>query len=120
MDANLLKFDTSSKDYQSFIAFIFYWILQEDVFMNLIKFDSYSFLNIIGLFLTDQLLLNIIKNYDFTEFNKGIIEKMINEDEVNFLKDNEGAKTEEKPKVENKESEKEEKKIFWNIIIQIV
>ena len=128
MDANLLKFDTSSKDYQSFIAFIFYWILQEDVFMNLIKFDSYSFLNIIGLFLTDQLLLNIIKNYDFTEFNKGIIEKMINEDEVNFLKDNEGAKTEEKPKVENKESEKEEKKeeldynntnAVMNYIIQI-
>ena len=109
MDANLLKFDTSSKDYQSFIAFIFYWILQEDVFLNLLRFDSYSFLNIIGLFLTDQFLLNIIKNYDFTEFNKDIIEKMINEDEVNFLKDNDASKQEEKPKIENKENEKEEK-----------
>ena len=64
MDANLLKFDTNSKDYQSFLALIFYWILQEDVFTNLIRFDSYSFLNVISLFVTDTFLLNIVKNYD--------------------------------------------------------
>ena len=112
MDANLLKFDTSSKDYQSFIALIYYWILQEDVFTNLLRFDSYSFLNIIGYFLTDQLLLNIIKNYDFTEFNKEMIEKMINEDEINFLKDNEGPKAEanKTEKEEKSEEKKEEKK----------
>ena len=106
MDANLLKFDTSSKDYQSFIGLIYYWILQEDVFINLIRFDSYSFLNIIGYFLTDQFLLNIIKNYDFDEFDKSMIEKMINEDDVNFIKDNEPIKGEDK----NNKAEKEENK----------
>ena len=111
MDANLLKFDTNSKDYQSFLALIFYWILQEDVFINLIRFDSYSFLTIIGLYLTEPFLLNIIKSYDFNEFNKNMIEKMINEDEVNFLKDNnEQQKSEDKNNKAEKENEKEEKK----------
>ena len=129
MDANLLKFDTSSKDYQSFIALIFYWILQEDVFTNLIRFDSYSFLNIIGLFLTDQLLLNIIKNYDYSQFNKDMIIKMFNEDEINFLKDNnEAGKPEEKTIKDEKEEKNEEKKdeldynntnAIMNYIIQI-
>ena len=107
MDANLLKFDTSSKDYQTFIALIFYWILQEDVFSNLIKFDSYSFFNILSQFLTDQILLNIIKNYDFTEFDKSMIEKMSNEDEINFLKDNEPQKPEDKKKGMEKTKSKE-------------
>ena len=113
MDANLLKFDTNSKDYQSFLALIFYWILQEDVFMNLIRFDSYSFLNIMGLFLTEPFLLNIIKNYDFNEFDKNLIEKMSNEDEVNFLKDNNDQlhKPEDKNNKQEKENEKEEKKL---------
>ena len=107
MDANLLKFDTTSKDYHTFIAFIFYWILQEDVFTNLLRFDSYSFLNIIGLYFTDQLLLNVIKNYDFNEF-EGILEKYNNEDEITFLKDHDAQKSEDKNKVE-KEEKKEEK-----------
>ena len=109
MDANLLKFDTSSKDYQTFVAFIYYWILQEDVFTNLLRFDSYSFFNIIGLYFTDQLLLNIIKNYDFNLFDKNIIEKYNDEDENNFLKDKDAQKQEDKNKIE-KDKEKEEKK----------
>ena len=113
--SNLLQFDTNSKDYQSFIAIIFYWILQEDVFTNLIRFDSYNLLNIIGLFLTDRLLLNIIKNYDFTQFNKDMIIKMINKVETNFLKDNRefkkhNEKNTKKEKEKGKEKEKEEKK----------
>ena len=123
MDPNLLKFDTSSKDYQTFIALIFYWILQEDVLTNLIRFDSYSFLNIIGLFLTDQFLLNIIKNYDFNEFNKSIIEKMSNEDEVNFLKDSNVAtqKPEDKTnKDENKEKEEDKNALEYNNTLAVI
>lgn len=106
MDANLLKFDTSSKDYINFIALIYYWILQEDVFSNLIKFDSYSFFNIISQFLTDQTLLNIIKNYDFSEFSKNIIERISNIEDINFLKD-EDKKQNEKNK-DNSEADKKD------------
>ena len=115
MDVNLLKFDTSSKDYKSFIALIFYWILEEDVFTNLIRFDSYSLFNILGLFLTDQLLLNIVKNYDFTQFNKNMIRSMINEDEINFLKDNnEVGKSDEKSNKIEKENEAKKDGLDYN------
>jgi len=87
MDVNLLKFDKESPDYESFVAFIFYWILQENVFLNLIKFDSYSFLNVISLYFTDPVLLNIIKTFDFTQFNENMISKLTEENEIKFLKD---------------------------------
>ena len=106
MDANLLKFDTTSKDYISFIALIFYWILQEDVFTNLVKFDSYSFFSIISQFLTDQTLLNIIKNYDFTEFNRNIIEKISSIDDINFLKDKEDKNKQNDKNKDNSEADK--------------
>ena len=106
MDANLLKFDTNSKDYISFIALIYYWILQEDVFSKLVKFDSYSFFIIISQFLTDQTLLNIIKNYDFTEFNRNIIEKISNIEDINFLKDNEDKNKQNDKNKDNQEADK--------------
>ena len=85
MDINLLKFNKESKDYENFIAFIFYWILQENIFLNLIKFDSYSLLNIISLFFTDPTLLNIIKTYDFSQFSEDMISKLNEENEIKFL-----------------------------------
>ena len=85
MDINLLKFNKESKDYENFIAFIFYWILQENIFLNLIKFDSYSLLNIISLFFTDQTLLNIIKAFDFSQFSEDMISKLNEENEIKFL-----------------------------------
>ena len=124
-DCNLLKYDTSSKDYKNFIVLIFYWILQEDVFTNLIRFDSYSLLNIISLFLTDQLLLNIIKSYNFTHFNIDMIRKKINELEINFFKDNDEAeKSDEKSNKKEKEEKKDtldynNKNAIMNYIIQI-
>ena len=84
---NLLKFVKESPDYESFVAFIFYWILQENVFLNLIKFDSYSFLNVISLYFTDPVLLNVIKTFDFTQFNENMISKLTEENEIKFLKD---------------------------------
>ena len=88
MDINLLKFDKGSNDYQNFIAFIFYWILQENIFLNLIKFDSYSFLNVISLYFSDPTLLNIIKSFDFTQFSENTITKLNEEYEIKFLTDN--------------------------------
>ena len=79
MDINLLKFDKGSKDYENFVAFIFYWIIQENIFKNLIKFDSYSLLNIISLYFTDPTLLNIIKSYNFTGFSEDIISRITDE-----------------------------------------
>ena len=87
MDVNLLKFDKESKDYANFVALIYYWILQENIFLNLVKFDSYSVLNIISLFFTDSTLLNIIKAYDFNLFNESMISKLSDEKEIKFLKD---------------------------------
>ena len=87
MDVNLLKFNKESKDYEGFVALIFYWILQENIFLNLIKFDSYSFLNIISLFFTDTTLLNIIKTYDFSLFSENMIAQLSEENEIKFLKD---------------------------------
>ena len=88
MDINLLKFDKGSNDYQNFIAFIFYWILQENIFLNLIKFDSYSFLNVISLYFSDPTLLSIIKSYDFSQFSENTITKLNEEYEIKFLTDN--------------------------------
>ena len=120
MDSNLLKFDINSKDYQSFIALIFYWILQEDVFTNLIRFDSYSFLNIISSFLTNQFLLNIIKSFDFTQFNMNIIRKKINELEIDFLKDNDDEVRKSKEISDKKEKEKEKDELDYNNINTIM
>ena len=113
MDINLLKFDKESKDYQNFIAFIFYWILQENIFINLLKFDSYSLLNIISLFFTDATLLNIIKTYDFTQFSENMISKLNDENEIKFLKDaNPQPSTEgnTNPQSQNQEQENAPKK----------
>ena len=88
MDVNLLKFDKDSKDYEYFVALIYYWILQKNIFLNLIKFDSYSFLHILSLFFSDSTLLNIIKTFDFNQFSEEMITKLSDEKEIKFLKDN--------------------------------
>ena len=87
MDVNLLKFDKESKDYEYFVALIYFWIVQENIFLNLIKFDSYSFLNILSLFYSDSTLLNIIKSFDFNQFSESMIAKLSDEKEIKFLKD---------------------------------
>ena len=87
MDVNLLKFDKESKDYEYFVALIYFWIVQENIFLNLIKFDSYSFLNILSLFYSDSTLLNIIKSFDFNQFSESMISKLSDEKEIKFLKD---------------------------------
>ena len=85
MDVNLLKFDTSSEQYKIFISTLFYWILQDDVFLTLMKFDSYSFFNIISGFVNDQNVANILRNYEFTQINPKLLEKIQEEKDSFFL-----------------------------------
>ena len=76
MDVNLLKFDTRSEEYKNFICTLFYWVLQDDVFLTLMKFDSYSFFNIISGLINEANIVNIIKNYEFTKINPKLLEKI--------------------------------------------
>jgi len=85
MDVNLLKFDTRSEEYKNFICTLFYWILQDDVFLTLMKFDSYSFFNIISGFINEANIVNIIKNYEFTKINPKLLEKIQEEKDSFFL-----------------------------------
>ena len=124
MDINLLKFDKESKDYQNFIAFIFYWILQENIFLNLIKFDSYSFLNIISQYFSDPTLLNIIKTYDFSQFSENMISKLNEENEIKFLTDSNTQSTADKneSQIPKQEQESTEKKtnINYNNTLEVI
>ena len=88
MDVNLLKFDTKSEEYKNFIANLFYWILQDDVFINLMKFDSYSFFNIISGFINDSNVFKIIKHYDFKKINPNLLEQLKEEKDSFFLSKN--------------------------------
>ena len=85
MDVNLLKFNTSSEEYKNFISNLFYWILQDDVFLTLMKFDSYSFFNIISSFINDQNVTNILHNYEFKKINPKLLEKIQEEKDSYFL-----------------------------------
>ena len=84
MDINLLKFDIKSKEYINFICTLFYWILLDDVFTNLMNFDSYSFFNILSSFINEPNIINIIRNFKFTNINPNLLDK-IQEEKENLL-----------------------------------
>ena len=85
MDVNFLKFDTRSEEYKCFITTLYYWILQDEVFVNLMKFDSYSFFNIMTNFVNEPYISRIIKNYDFKKVNPSILQKLEEESDTHFL-----------------------------------
>ena len=85
MDVNFLKFDIRSEEYKCFIATLYYWILQDDIFVNLMKFDSFSFFNIMTNFLIEPNISRIIKNYDFKKVNPAFLEKIQEESDSVFL-----------------------------------
>ena len=97
MDVNFLKFDTRSEEYKCFIATLYYWILQDEIFVNLMKFDSYSFFNIMTNFLNEPTISRIIKNFDFKKVNPAILQKMQDETDSVFL-------TKKSTDINNKES----------------
>ena len=106
MDVNLLKFDTKSNEYKTFIATIFYWILQDEIFIKLMKFDSYSFFNVLSQFFIDANVLKIIKNYEF---------KNIDTIFINEVTENKTKKSEEKNIDYNNPNS-----VINNIIIKLV
>ena len=85
MDVNFLKFDTRSEEYKHFIATLYYWILQDDIFSNLMKFDSYSFFNIMTSFVNEPNISRIIKNYDFKKVDPTFLERIQEESDSAFL-----------------------------------
>lgn len=85
MDVNLLKFNTKSEEYKDFISSLFYWIIEDKVFINLMKFDSYSFFNIISGFFNDANVAKILRNYEFIKINPNLLEKLQEEKDSFFL-----------------------------------
>ena len=85
MDVNFLKFDMTSDEYKKFICTLYYWILQDDIFVNLMKFDSYSFFNIISGFINDPNIIKIIRNFEFKNIDASLLEKIQEEKDSYFL-----------------------------------
>jgi len=83
-EADLLKFQIGSENYKKFVAYIYFWILQEDIFKTLLEFDSYSLFSVLSLFFSEPKIMKIIKNYDFSTINADIIEKLV-DDQVKNL-----------------------------------
>ena len=77
----LSKFNISSESYKYFISLIFYWILQENVFLTLLNFDSYSFFSILSMFFTEPTIIKIIQEFNFSLFSD---EQFTNIIEVNI------------------------------------
>ena len=89
IDVDLLKFQMNSENYKKFVATIYFWILQEKIFLTLLKFDSYSFFSILYLFFTDPKLIKIIQEFNFSTITSDKLQKLIEEQENNsyFMKD---------------------------------
>ena len=120
----ILKFEIDSEIYIKFIAYIYFWILQEKVFQVLLEFDSYSFFSVLILFFTEPEIIKIINNYDFSTINADLIQKLIDEQENNtyFMRNMENtlkrgttmAQEEKKPGNQINESVKVSKTIMPN------
>ena len=78
IEVDLLKFETSSNSYKKFIAYLYFWILQENIFKSLLEFDSYSFFSVINLFFVEPQIIKILNNYDFSEINSDLIQHFVN------------------------------------------
>ena len=81
VEVELLKFHTSSEEFKKFIAYIYFWILQKQIFPILLEFDSYSLFSVLSIFFTEQNIIKIIRNYDFSTIDVDLFESFFNEDE---------------------------------------
>ena len=61
---NFLYF-INNDNYKKFISLIYLFLLQKEIILNLIKFDSYNYFNILSKFFIDEELKNIINNEKF-------------------------------------------------------
>ena len=83
IEADLLEFQTGSIEYKKFISYIYFWILQEQIFKDLLEFDSYSLFSVLIPFFIDPKIIKIIKNFDFSTINVDLLQKLVKEQEDN-------------------------------------
>ena len=107
-------FDNKSNEYTKLIAYIYFWILHEDVFLTLLKFDSYSLFILLEQFFTEAYIINLIKNFDFSTITADSLNELIKQQEngsyliLNMNKITEEEKEEKKEAEEKEEKEDEE------------
>ena len=107
-------FDNKSNEYIKLIAYIYFWILHEDVFLTLLKFDSYSLFILLEQFFTEAYIINLIKNFDFSTITADSLNELIKQQEngsyliLNMNKITEEEKEEKKEAEEKEEKEDEE------------
>ena len=89
IEVDLLKFNMYSDNYKNFIATIYFWVLQEKIFLLFLNFDSYSFFSILNLFFTEPKIMKIIQEYNFSQITADKLQKLIDEQENNayFMKE---------------------------------
>jgi len=83
-EVDLLKFQMGSDNYKKFVAYIYFWILQENIFKTFLDFDSYSLFSVLSFFFIEPKIMKIIKNYDFSTINADIIEKLVDDQVKNI------------------------------------
>ena len=107
-------FDNKSNEYIKLIAYIYFWILHEDVFLTLLKFDSYSLFILLEQFFTEAYIINLIKNFDFSTITADSLNELIKQQEngsyliLNMNKITEEEKEEKKEAEEKEDKEDEE------------
>ena len=89
IDVDSLIFNISSDNYKNFIATLYFWILQEKIFLSFLNFDSYSFFSILNIFFTEPKIMKIIQEFDFSKITSEKLQKLIKEQEDNtyFMKE---------------------------------
>ena len=105
--------------YKKFIAYIYFWILREDIFLTLLRFDSYTLFNLLLYLFTERDITKIIKNFDFSTVNADSLDELIKQQEngsylvldikkLNELKEKQKKEEEKKEETEDKKEENEE------------
>ena len=108
-EIDLYRFQDDSKEYNKLIAYIYFWILHEDILLTLLKFDSYTLFILLNYFFTEQKIVNIIKYFDFSTITADSLNELINQQENgSYLIMNMERKKEEKKEMKKEEDEKEE------------
>ena len=80
-EIELFNFQYGSNEYKKFVSYIYFWILQEQIFKALLEFDSYSLFLVLIPFFIEPKIIKIIKNFDFSTINVDSLQKLIKEQE---------------------------------------